>query len=336
MIIIMKPECSTQDSLHVEALLDEMGLPHSDVGGADRSVLEVMGEPGEDQYKRLQRAPMVDQILTKAPPMLATDMDGAPKEITLGPLGSVGGKKVTVIAGPCSVESEDQIMRAAEAVAEAGAIALRGGAFKPRTAPYSFQGLGERGLELLAKAREATGLAIVTEVMCCEQAELVNQYTDVLQIGSRNMHNYHLLATVGRLRKPVLLKRGWASDLDEFLYSAEYILRGGNREVILCERGIRTFETHGRNTLALAAVPELKRRTRLPVIVDPSHGTGDRDIVAPMSYAAIACGADGLLVEVHPHPESAWSDGPQTQSREQFREMMDVLPRFASAAGRSF
>jgi 3-deoxy-7-phosphoheptulonate synthase len=239
-----------------------------------------------------------------------------------------------VIAGPCSVESLSELLSTAAAVKEAGAVALRGGAFKPRTSPYSFQGLGERGLEMLARAREETGLAIVTEVMRCEHVDLVAQYADVLQVGSRSMHNSQLLACVGRQNKPVLLKRGWSATLREFLLAAEYVMLEGNRQVILCERGIRTHETYVRNTLALAIVPEIKRLSVLPIIVDPSHGTGRIHLVAPMCNAAVACGADGLLVEVHGAPERAWSDSRQSLDHEQFRSLMSALAPFANAANR--
>ena len=213
-------------------------------------------------------------------------------------------------------------------------MALRGGAFKPRTSPYSFQGHGERGLELLARAGEETGLAVVTEVMRCDHVDLVARYADVLQVGSRSMHNTHLLAAVGRQSKPILLKRGWCATLEEFLLAAEYVMLEGNRNVILCERGIRTHETYVRNTLALAIVPEIKRVSRLPIIVDPSHGTGQSHLVTPMSNAAIACGADGLLVEVHHSPPQAWTDGQQSLDLEQFRSFMKGLKAFAAAADR--
>jgi 3-deoxy-7-phosphoheptulonate synthase len=247
----------------------------------------------------------------------------------------MGGKKLGIIAGPCSVESTEGLLKIAAAVAELGAVALRGGAFKPRTSPYSFQGNEERALEMLARAREKTGLAIVTEVMSAEQIELVQPYADVLQIGSRNMHNSAVLKAAGHQPKPVLLKRGWSATLGEFLLAAEYVIQAGNSNVILCERGIRAHEEYVRNTLALAVVPEVKRISRLPIIVDPSHGTGQAHLVAPMSKAAIACGADGLLIEVHTDPSQAWSDGPQTLDVDQFRSLMAGLKPFAEAAGRA-
>ena len=247
---------------------------------------------------------------------------------------SVGGQAITVIAGPCSVEDEDQLLDTAYAVAAAGAVGLRGGAFKPRTSPDSFQGLGERGLEMLSRVREKTGLAIVTEVISCNHVELVREHANVLQVGSRNMHNTALLKLLGQQDKPVLLKRGWSSTLEEFLLAGEYIRQGGNSRVILCERGIRTFEDYVRNTLALAVVPEVKRQSPWPIIVDPSHGTGRAHLVGPMCKAAIACGADGLLIEVHPSPENALSDGEQSLDLPGFVKVMSELRTLIPACGR--
>ena len=239
------------------------------------------------------------------------------------------------MAGPCSVQSEEQIIASALAVKEAGAQMLRGGAFKPRTSPYSFQGLEEEGLKLMAKAREVSGLPFVTEVIDPDSAEIVASYADMLQIGARNAQNFALLRKVGQLNKPILLKRGMSMTIQEFLMSAEYIMSEGNHAVILCERGIRTFETATRNTLDLSAVPVLKSKTHLPVVIDPSHGTGNYHYVAPMSYAAVAAGADGLIVEVHPDPERAASDGPQSLKPAKFAALMERLKLFAAAAGRS-
>jgi 3-deoxy-7-phosphoheptulonate synthase len=247
----------------------------------------------------------------------------------------VGGSSVGVIAGPCSVESREQIVAAARGVKAAGATALRGGAFKPRTSPYSFQGLKEQGLELLAEARAETGLAIVTEVVSPEDVPLVARYADVLQIGARNMQNYRLLEAAGRTQVPVLLKRGPAATVEELLLAAEYILDAGNRQVMLCERGIRTFETHTRFTLPLATVPWLHARTHLPVVVDPSHGTGHANLVESMAAASVAAGADGLIVEVHPDPRAAASDGGQTLDIPAFGRMMEVCRRVAAAVGRT-
>jgi 3-deoxy-7-phosphoheptulonate synthase len=247
----------------------------------------------------------------------------------------VGAGHIGVIAGPCSVETRAQILEVAHAVAEAGATALRGGAFKPRTSPYSFQGLKEKGLELLAEAREATGLAIVTEVMASEHVPLLAKYTDVMQVGARNMQNYPLLEAVGESGKTVLLKRGPSATMDEFLLAAEYILKTGNPNVMLCERGIRTFEDHTRFTLPLATVPYLHQTTHLPIVVDPSHGTGKASLVLPMAMASIAAGADGLIIEVHPNPEKAMSDGYQSLTPAAFRELMSECRKVAAALGKA-
>jgi 3-deoxy-7-phosphoheptulonate synthase len=247
----------------------------------------------------------------------------------------VGGEQVIVMAGPCAVESEEQLLESARAVKEAGAHVLRGGAFKPRTSPYSFQGLGEKGLRLLAQARAETGLPIVTEVMEPQTVPLVTTFADILQVGARNMQNYALLHAVGEAQRPVLLKRGMMSTIEELLMAAEYILSHGNNRVMLCERGIRTFETYTRNTLDISAVPMLKRLTHLPVVVDPSHGTGKWELVEPMARAAVAAGADGLMIEVHPHPEEALSDGAQSLKPERFAALMQSLRPIAEAVGRT-
>ena len=246
----------------------------------------------------------------------------------------IGGDKVIVMAGPCAVEDEEQIMATAKAVKKSGAQILRGGAFKPRTGPYSFQGLGEKGLKLLAKARDATGLKIATEVMDVRDVELVAKYADILQIGTRNMQNYPLLKEVGKVKKPVLLKRGMWATYKELLLAAEYIMSEGNREVMLCERGIRTFETYTRNTLDINAIPVLKELTHLPVIVDPSHATGKKSLVGPVTKASVAAGADGIIIEVHPHPDKAVSDADQTLSTEEFDKLMKELKPIAEAVGR--
>jgi 3-deoxy-7-phosphoheptulonate synthase len=248
---------------------------------------------------------------------------------------SFGGRAVTVIAGPCSVESRDMLLETASAVSAAGARMLRGGAFKPRTSPYAFQGLGNEALRLLADIRTETGLPVVTEVMDTRQVDLVAEHADMLQVGARNMQNFALLAELGRVRRPVLLKRGLSATIKELLMAAEYIMANGNHDVVLCERGIRTYETATRNTLDVAAVPVLKRESHLPVIVDPSHAGGDAELVAPLAFAAIAAGADGLIVEVHPNPECALSDGDQSLAPPVFAEMMRSIQAFAVAAGRT-
>jgi 3-deoxy-7-phosphoheptulonate synthase len=335
-IVVMNRHSSREQIDHVVQTLRAMGATSNVIRSADRSVIELLEEgPGLDRA-RLAVLPMVDQVLDQPAPILAVGRqpDERTREIPLGPHAVVGGPRIAVIAGPCSVESEARLLEIAARVAEAGAAALRGGAFKPRSSPYTFQGHEERGLEMLARAREKTGLAVVTEVMCPEHVERAQPYADVLQVGSRNMHNTPLLQAVGAQRKPVLVKRGWSARLEEFLLAAEYILAAGNPHVILCERGIRTHEEYVRNTLALAIVPEIKRISRLPIIVDPSHGTGRAYLVPPMCNAAIACGADGLLVEVHTTPERSWIDGPQTLDLPQFRAMMASLRRVAAATGR--
>src|SRR5438270_9407453 len=265
--------------------------------------------------------------------MASTEMKKEPTLVEVLGL-KVGAGHLGVIAGPCSVESKDQILQTARLVREAGATGLRGGAFKPRTSPYSFQGLKEKGLQLLALAREETGLAVVTEVMAPEQVALVARYTDVLQVGARNMQNYPLLEAAGESGLPVLLKRGPSATMDEFLLAAEYVLKTGNGQVILCERGIRTFEDHTRFTLPLASVPYLHEKTHLPVVVDPSHGTGKASLVATMARAAVAAGADGLIVEIHPNPEKALSDGFQALTPAAFRQMMVECRKVAAAVGR--
>ena len=251
-----------------------------------------------------------------------------------GPSVEIGGERVAVMAGPCSVESRDQIERCAELVAGSGAKVIRGGAFKPRTSPYSFQGLGAEGLELLRAAADRHGLLVVSEVMDTTQIELVSQYADILQVGARNMQNFNLLRELGNQRKPVLLKRGISATIEELLLSAEYILAGGNYDVILCERGIRTFENYTRNTMDISAIPVVKKLSHLPIVADPSHGTGRRDKVAPMARAAVAAGADGLLLEVHPDPDHALSDGAQSLHPAQFEELMGQLRMIATAVGR--
>ena len=247
----------------------------------------------------------------------------------------IGGERVVVMAGPCSVESREQIERSAEVVARAGARVIRGGAFKPRSSPYSFQGMGEEGLRLLREAADRNGLLVVSEVMEISQIPLVSAYSDILQVGARNMQNFNLLRELGNQRKPVLLKRGIAATIEELLLSAEYILSGGNYDVILCERGIRTFETYTRNTMDISAIPVVKKLSHLPMIADPSHGTGRRDKVAPMARAAVAAGADGLIIEVHPDPDRALSDGAQSLHPAQFEELMGQLKLIAAAVGRS-
>jgi 3-deoxy-7-phosphoheptulonate synthase len=336
MIVVMNPRSTREQVDRVVQSLHEMGVRSHTVSGADRSVIELLEIGERFDRARLALLPMVDRVLDRPVPILAVERQPGERtrEVPLGKRATLGGRRLAVIAGPCSVESESRLLEIAAAVAEAGACGLRGGAFKPRSSPYTFQGHEERGLEMLARAREKTGLAVVAEVMCPEHVERAAPYADVFQVGSRNMHNTPLLRAVGAQEKPVLLKRGWSATLEEFLLAAEYVLAAGNPNVILCERGVRTHEEYVRNTLALAIVPEIKRISRLPIIVDPSHGTGRAHLVPPMCKAAVACGADGLLIEVHPTPERAWSDGPQTLDFAQFRGLMGELKALAPACGR--
>lgn len=336
MIVFMRPDCSERQALDLVEQLAAKGLESYMVKGGRQRVVEIFGDACDLERSWFERMPFVERVVDNGGPVLAANRRSGEKTrmIPLGNGETVGGEKIALIAGPCSVESEERLFRIADAVKKAGAVALRGGAFKPRTSPYTFQGHGERALEMLARARERTGLAVVTEVMRCEHVDLVAQYADVLQIGSRNMHHTHLLATVGQQKKPVLLKRGWGATLKEFLLAAEYIMLNGNENVILCERGIRTFETHVRNTLALSVVPEVKRISHLPIIVDPSHGTGRAHLVPPMSAAAVACGADGLILETHDSPKQAWTDAAQALDIAELTRLASTLDRFAQAANR--
>ncbi len=336
MFVVMDRSCSREDVEGVLGTLPALGARgHISPGGPPWIIEVLAGGPGLDPH-RLRELTGVAEVSDDPAIVYAQSQakNADPQTIPLGTAGAVGGRRLAVIAGPCSVEDESRLLETASAVTEAGAVALRGGAFKPRTAPYSFQGLGRDGLDILGRVREKTGLAIVTEVMSIEQLPEVAEVADVLQVGSRNMHNTPLLQAVGQQPKPILLKRGWSATLSELLLAAEYIRRAGNPQVILCERGIRTFEEYVRNTLALAAVPEAQRRSGLPVIVDPSHGTGHAHLVIPMCRAALACGADGLLIEVHPYPARAWSDGAQSLDLDQFRELMNGLRKLAAACDR--
>ena len=338
MIIVMKSGAAKRDRDEVLKQIRELGYKPHIIHGETRDVIGAIG--GSHVKATMQSLESLHGVESVVPIMQPYKLASkeVKKEASLVHISdnvTIGGGQVIVMAGPCSVESEQQILETASAVKKSGAHVLRGGAFKPRTSPYSFQGLEEGGLKLLAKAREVTGLPFVTEVINPETAELVAGYADILQIGARNSQNFALLKKVGQLGKPVLLKRGMAMTIQEFLMSAEYIMSEGNQGVILCERGIRTFETATRNTLDLSAIPVLKDKTHLPVVIDPSHGTGNHHYVAPMCYAAVAAGADGLIVEVHPDPEHASSDGPQSLKPEKFRLMMDKLRLFAAAAERS-
>jgi 3-deoxy-7-phosphoheptulonate synthase len=336
MIIVMQAAASQADLDHVVSRVEGLGLRPHVIVGTERTVVAVVGDERQAVSSGLETLPGVASVMPILAPykVASREVQQEPTVVRAGSL-EVGGGLVGVIAGPCSVENQAQIVETARAVKQAGATALRGGAYKPRTSPYSFQGLKEKGLELLAEARSETGLAIVTEVVAPEDVPLVARHADVLQIGARNMQNYRLLEAVGRCPRPVLLKRGPAATVEELLLAAEYILDGGNRQVMLCERGIRTFESHTRFTLPLATVPWLRARTHLPVVVDPSHGTGHASLVESMAAASVAAGADGLIVEVHPDPARAASDGGQTLDVAAFGRMMDVCRRVATAVNRS-
>jgi 3-deoxy-7-phosphoheptulonate synthase len=335
MIVVMKPGATTQQIDHVIELIHGLGLRSHVIVGTDLTVVAALGEKRDGAKQALETGEGVEKVVPILAPykMASTEVKKDPTCVEVRNL-KVGAGHIGVIAGPCSVESREQILETARAVKEAGADGLRGGAFKPRTSPYSFQGMKEKGLELLALARDDTGLAIVTEVMAPEHVALVGRYADILQVGARNMQNYPLLESVGESGMPVLLKRGPSATMDEFLLAAEYILKTGNHRVMLCERGIRTFEDHTRFTLPLASVPYLRQTTHLPVLTDPSHGTGKASLVAPMAVASIAAGADGLIVEVHPDPEKALSDGYQSLTPRAFQQMMVECRKIALALGR--
>jgi 3-deoxy-7-phosphoheptulonate synthase len=304
--------------------------------GDERTIIGIIGNGRALERKQIERLEGVDRTVPILRPFKLASREFHPRDTVVSVNGvAVGGKQLIVMAGPCAVESHEQMLETARAVKSADAHVLRGGAFKPRTSPYSFQGLGEEGLRILAAARAETGLPVVTEVMAPQQVPLVTTYADILQIGARNMQNYALLHAVGEAQRPVLLKRGMMSTIEELLMAAEYILSHGNDRVILCERGIRTFEGYTRNTLDISAVPLLKQLSHLPVVVDPSHGTGKWELVEPVSRAAVAAGADGLLIEVHPHPEDAFSDGAQSLKPVRFAELMKSLRPIAEAVGRT-
>jgi 3-deoxy-7-phosphoheptulonate synthase len=338
MIIVMKAGAEKKEKNEVLKRIKELGYKPHVIHGTTRDVIGAIGdERGKLVLQSLESMPGVESVVPILQPYKLASKE-VKKESSLVRVSDtvvVGGREIIVMAGPCSVESERQIIESAIAVKEAGAQVLRGGAFKPRTSPYSFQGMEEEGLKLLAKARTETGLPVVTEVVNPETAELVAEYADILQIGARNAQNFALLKKVGQLHRPVLLKRGMSMTIQEFLMSAEYVMSEGNQAVILCERGIRTFETATRNTLDLSAIPVLKEKTHLPIIADPSHGTGNYHYVAPMAFAAVAAGADGLMIEVHPDPERASSDGPQSLKPKKFAALMAKLRLIAEAAERS-
>jgi 3-deoxy-7-phosphoheptulonate synthase len=336
MIIVLKPKAKKEDIEHILKKIKDLGLKPWLSEGVERSIIGVIGEEDIVRTLPLEGFPGVEKVIPILKPFKLASSDYIPgrSEIEVQDGIKIGGKKIIVIAGPCSIENRDMLIDTARAVKKAGALGLRGGAFKPRTSPYSFQGLGEEGLKYMSEAKEETGLFLVTELMDVRNIDMLVKYADVIQIGARNMQNYDLLKEVGKTKKPILLKRGISSTIKELLMSAEYILSGGNPNVILCERGIRTFENYTRNTLDLNAIPAIRNLSHLPVVVDPSHGTGRWGMVGDMAKAAIAAGADGLMVEVHPSPEDAFSDGDQSLLPETFEKLMRDTARVAEAVDR--
>ena len=337
MIIVMAPDATPEQIAKVEDIIQEFGYTAHEIAGVERKVIGAVGdERGKDRLQSIETMGGVESVFPILKPykLASLEVKSTPSVIRCGGI-DIGGPAIAIIAGPCSVESKEQMCTTATLVKNAGANFLRGGAYKPRTSPYSFQGMEEDGLKLLAAAREVSGLPIVTEVMNPREIDLVAKYADVIQVGARNMQNFSLLKELGKIDKPILLKRGMMNTIQEFLMSAEYILSEGNGRVILCERGIRTFETATRNTLDISCIPVLKKETHLPIIVDPSHATGHWDMVESMSRASIAAGADGLIIEVHPDPVKAFSDGPQSLKPAKFAKLMDNLRPFAELMGRT-
>jgi 3-deoxy-7-phosphoheptulonate synthase len=355
MIVVMKSHCNEQDIEHVLTFLDNHGLSGHPSRGVERTVIGVLGGVGPSGTpgsigginpsigEALECLPNVESVLRVSKPYKLASREFHPEDtvvnvaaacVSSGSIG-IGGAEVIMMAGPCTVESEKQLMTTALAVRKAGAVILRGGAFKPSTSPYGFRGMGEEGLKLLAKARSEFGMAVITEVMTPSDVPMVCEYADILQIGTRNMQNYMLLDEVGRAEKTVVLKRGMSATIEEWLLAAEYILAQGNRNVILCERGIRTFEKATRNTMDISAIPLIKQLSHLPIISDPSQGTGRRDLVTPMTLASVAAGTDALLIEVHPNPDEALKDGAQSLTIQQFQELMPQIQAIAHAIGRT-
>lgn len=337
MLVVMQPNASKADIDRVCEEIVRQGFKPLPLPGEVRTAIGLLGDDAKVDWSYIEGLPSVASVLIVQKPyrQAAREWKNENTVVEIAPGVRFGGTEVPVVAGPCSVESEEQILLSARQVKTAGGVALRGGAFKPRSSPYSFQGLGKQGLELLALARKETGLAIVTEAMDERGADLVAEYADCIQIGARNMQNYSLLRYVGKLGKPVLLKRGMAATINDLLLSAEYILAEGNPNVILCERGVRTFDSATRNLFDLTAIPVVQKFSHLPIIADPSHGTGLRDKVIPMARAAVAAGADGVVVEMHPQPDKALSDGAQSLYPEQFAELVVQLRTIALAIGRS-
>ncbi|BCJ86981.1 3-deoxy-7-phosphoheptulonate synthase [Effusibacillus dendaii] len=334
MVIVMNKQATDQDIQSLKQAIEELGMQVHISKGEERTIVGLIGNKRNVEGFPFTSFSGVESVVHVTHPFKLASLDFHPDPTVIDVGGvKIGGGNFVVMAGPCSVESREQLMESALAVKETGAQILRGGAFKPRTSPYAFNGLGEEGLKILAEAREVTGLKIVTELMDLENLELVAQYTDIIQIGARNMQNFSLLRELGRVDKPVMLKRGLSATIEEWLMAAEYVLSGGNQNVILCERGIRTFETATRNTLDLNAVPVVRRLSHLPVIVDPSHGTGVSAYVPAMSKAGVAVGSDGLMIEMHPNPAKALSDGAQSLTIPQFSQLMREIKVLANAVG---
>jgi 3-deoxy-7-phosphoheptulonate synthase len=338
MLVVMKAQASPEEIGAVCAYIEKLGFRPHPLPGAQRTAIGITGNKGEVNRGNLEELSGVAEVIRVSKPYKLASRDVKEEDTVIrfpGTDATIGGRDLAIIGGPCSIESREQAFAIAEQVAAAGAQFFRGGAYKPRTSPYAFQGLGVEALRIMAEIRDQFGLRIVTEALDSETLELVAEWADVIQIGARNMQNFSLLRKAGKLRKPVLLKRGLSATLEEFLMSAEYVMSEGNYEVILCERGVRTFADHARNTLDLSIVPAVQRLSHLPILVDPSHGTGRRDSVLPMARAAVACGADGVVVEVHNQPEHALSDGPQSVYPAQFATMMDDIEQIAPIVGRS-
>ena len=338
MIVILNQNATQKQIEHVEDTLKDLGYGVHPIYGVERTIIGAVGAPGADKEAAADQLRALDAVadivfVLKPYKFVAKEFKAEKSIIEVGGI-AIGSDRITIMAGPCTVESREQLLTTAHAVKAAGATILRGGAYKPSTSPYSFQGLGEEGLKLLAEAREQTGLKVITEVMHVRNMDLVARYAVILQIGTRNMQNYEILAEAGKLRKPVMLKRGMNAKIEEWLQAAEYIVMGGNSEVMLCERGIRTFEPYTRNTLDLSAVLAIRELSHLPVIVDPSQGTGRASMVPDMCKAAVAVGADGLLIEVHPNPEKALKDGAQSITIPVFQTLMTEMAAFAAAAGK--
>ena len=336
MLVVMRKDATAEQIRGVQDAIEARGYKAHPIPGAQRTAIGVTGNKGALEAPALESLPGVLEVIpvTHAYKLVSREVKSEDTIVHVGPV-AVGGTELVLVAGPCAVESVEQTLAIARGVKAAGAHILRGGAFKPRTSPYSFQGLGEAGLKILAEAREATGLPVVSEAIDTESVDLVEKYCDAIQIGARNMQNFSLLKRAGKAKKPVLLKRGLSATLEEFLMSAEYVLSEGNYAVILCERGVRTFSDFSRNTLDLAIVPAVKQLSHLPIFVDPSHGTGRRDKVAPLSRAAAAVGADGLMIEVHNDPNRALSDGPQSITPDMFAELVTDLRNIAPVIGRT-